>query len=286
MSKWKLKLDDDGKVVLKDNFPVYADEEGKAEDIAFDPNKLSNQVLELRSENKRRREQESTSGKRLGIFKDIEDLEAWKAEADTAIEMVQNFKDKDKLAAEKVEKLKSEMKVSFEEQENKLKEQFQTRESELNTIISQKDLNIRALMVGAKFATSPLFSGSDPKTIVPPDMAETYFGKRFRVENKEDGTPQLRAYDANGEVMYSRKNIGDFADFDEAMEIIFDQYPGRDRLIRSTGGGSGDSGGYTVTAGTPLDKLNSQLKEAQKTGNIQDSISIKNQIYEIQKQGN
>lgn len=48
-----------------------------------------------------------------------------------------------------------------------------------------------------------------------------------------------------GNPIYSRKNPGELADFDEALEIIISQYPHKDSILR----GSGASGAGATQAG-------------------------------------
>ncbi|HEJ3129468.1 TPA: hypothetical protein SL290_006283, partial [Pseudomonas aeruginosa] len=54
-------------------------------------------------------------------------------------------------------------------------------------------------------------------------------------------------YDAHGNKLYSKARPGEAADFDEALEILVDQYPYRDQILK----GSGHSGGGTPPGGKP-----------------------------------
>jgi hypothetical protein len=240
----------------------------------------------LGKENKKRREDfEAVQGK-LKLFEGVEDLEAWTAEAKKALDTVKNFDEKDWLKAEKVEKLKADMKLAYEEQERKLRDQFKQREQDYAGTIGKKEGQIRQLMVSNRFATSPYFSGPSPKTSLPPEIAETYFGQHFKVEeDKKTGELRLVAYYKNGDPIYSRTNPGDFADFDEAMSTIWEQYPGKDRLIRGKAG-SGAGGGQGGGSGEPkdeLEKLEAQYAEAQKNKNTAAMLVLKNKIYDLRK---
>ena len=53
-------------------------------------------------------------------------------------------------------------------------------------------------------------------------MVQSVFGKHLKVE---DGN--VVAYDAHGNKLYSKARPGEAADFDEALEILVDQYPYR-----------------------------------------------------------
>jgi hypothetical protein len=143
-------------------------------------------------------------------------------------------------------------------------------------------------MVSNRFATSPFFSGTNPKTTLPPEIAETYFGKHFKVEeDKTTGALNLAAYHSNGDPVYSRQNPGEVANFDEAMVAIFDQYPGKDQLIRASGGGSGaggGSGGKDDDEGQDIKALEKQYAEAQKTGDAKAMVAIKNKLFKARQE--
>lgn len=99
-----------------------------------------------------------------------------------------------------------------------------------------KDLNgkLYALNVTNKFSTSEIVK----KTILPPDIAATYFGKHFQ----EDGS----AKDSSGNVIYSKEKPGEPAGFDEALGVIIEQYPQKANILLSDnqqGGGGHNQGG-------------------------------------------
>ena len=280
---WTVKKSDDGVVVIHDNgLPVFVDDDGT--ENTFDPNQMRSKILDLNSESKKRREENKQLKDQMSLFEGVEDLATYRDQAEEAIRTVKNLKDKDLVKAGEVDKLKSEMKITFEEQEKKLKEQFSVREADLLSQVGHKDSAIRTLMVSNQFAMSPLFGGEDPKTTLPPDIAETYFGRYFEVQS-EDGKLQLIAKDDRGEPIYSRQNVGEFATFNEAIEIIFDRYPGRDKLLRSKGGGSGGAGGQGgVTQQTPIANLKAQYDQAVTEGNFTKQIALKNKLHEAMKE--
>ncbi len=94
---------------------------------------------------------------------------------------------------------------------------------------------------------------------LPYDVAASGFGKNFRLE---DG--QLVPYDKNGLKILSRKNIGEVADFDEALKIVVSQYPDKDKILKKAapaGEGSKDKGG-TNDAGQGGGKGGKTVKRA------------------------
>lgn len=285
--KWKMKKDADGAVVYQDDKPVYIDPDGK--ELALDPPQMYGKIIELGKESKGHREKADAASTTLKLFDGIDELPAWKVEADKALETVKNFNEKDWLKADKVEKLKAEMKTAYEEQETALKKSFELKTEDFKTLLIKKQGQIRKLMVSNKFATSPYFSGPEPKTNLPPEIAETYFSKNFKVEEVKDSDElTLVAYYNNGDQVFSRQNPGELAEFDEAMTAIFDAYPGKDRLLRTKGSGSG-AGGGTGGEGDGVDSddikaLETQYAEAQKAGDTKKMIAIKNKLFKLRQQ--
>ena len=284
--EWTLKKADDGSVVYDGEKPVYIDPDGK--ELALDPPQMYGKIIDLGKESKGHRERADDLGAKVKLFEGIEDLDAWKVEADKALETVTNFNEKDWLKADKVEKLKKDMKDAYEEQAGTLRKGFELKSEELQGTIEKKDVQIRKLMVSNKFATSLYFSGPEPKTNLPPEIAETYFGKNFRVEeDKETRELSLVAYYNNGDQVLSRQNPGELAEFEEAMSSIFDAYPGKERLLRTKGGGSGAGGGHGDEDGdetTDIKKMETEYAEATKAGDAKKAIAIKNRLWKARQQ--
>ena len=284
--EWTLKKDDDGGVVYDGEKPVYLDPDGK--ELSLDPPQMYMKIIDLGKESKGHRERADGLGAQVKLFEGIEDLEAWKIEADKALETLVNFNEKDWLKADKVEKLKKEMKEAYEEQAGVLKKGYELKSEELVGTIGKKDVQIRKLMVSNKFATSPYFSGTEPKTNLPPEIAETYFGKNFKVEeDKETKELSLVAYYNNGDQVLSRQNPGELAEFDEAMASIFDVYPGKERLLRAKGGGTGGRGGIGEGGDddpNDIKKMETEYAEATKAGDAKKAIGIKNRLWKARQQ--
>jgi hypothetical protein len=65
------------------------------------------------------------------------------------------------------------------------------------------------------------------------------FGQNFKIENGK-----IVATDLTGNKIFSRARPGEHADFEEALEILVDQYPHKDQILKGTGSsGSGASPG-------------------------------------------
>jgi len=283
-----LKLDADGHVVLDEGKPVYVNPDGK--DIAIDATALYVKISELGTEAKTHRTGKAALKADLekitGLFEGIEDLEEWKNLAVKNAELVANFNDKDLVDAKKVEQIKRAQNEAHEIEKANILKSFSIKESEFQDIINGKDGTIYNLMVSSRFAQSPFFTGPEPKSILPPEIAERYFGSNFKVE-KESGKLRVTGY-IGDEPIYSNLKPGELAEFEEALEAVIDVYPMKDRILRTTGGGSGASGGSGGDTKTGIEgkilKMQEQYKEAMTAGNGKLAITLKNRIFELTQQ--
>lgn len=283
----KLAVDDDGKVkVSEEGLPMFVTDkevDGKPEEVAVNVPQMYSKIIELGKENKTSRETNQAQLEVLNLFEGIDDVGEWKISADKAIEQVANFDDKDWLKADKVEKMKSSMKEAHEIETGKIKEQFNSALGEKDDVIGKKEGQIRKLMVSSSFAKHSLFSGEKPKTNLPPEIAETYFGQHFKVE-EVNGELVVRGYFTNGDIVYAVSNPGEPADFNEAMGLIFDVYPGRDKLLRASPGGSGaGGGGGAEETSDDIATLEKEHAEAIAAGAASKAISLKNKIFQLKQ---
>jgi hypothetical protein len=283
--KLVLKLDENGNVVVVNGKVIYVDEDADNKEYPLDPPSMYSKIIDLGKENKVHRDKKDELEKKLSLFDGIEDIEVWKKESDVARETVKNFSDKDLIDAKKVDEVKAEMKDAYEKKLVAKDNEIKALAQKHNDVLSEKDKNIRHLMISNKFSASPHFSGDESSiTTIPPDLAESYFGGNFKVE-VINGKPELRAYYNDIEIT-SQLNPGEPADFEEAISILIDKYPRKNSILRAPGGGSGGGGGGGGGDTTPTDaigKLKQQLVEAQKANNFTASIALKNQIAALQK---
>jgi len=288
--EWKIKTGEDGAPAIDGTKVVFIAPDGK--DLPLDPPAMYTKIAELNSENKKRREAAEGLQATVDLFEGIEDIPAWKKQADEAIETVTNFNDKDWMKAEKVEKLKADMKDSYNEKVEAQKASFNSALADKDAVIGKKDAQIHKLLVSNNFAIHPLFGGPKPKTKLTPELAEAYFSKNFKLEeNDKTGELNLVAYHDPGsfdQPIYSRERPGEVATFSEAMDQLWDAYPGKDALTAASGSGSG-SGGGAGTGDDDIDtsdlaSLRKAHAQALKDGNAKLAISLKNQIFKLQQQ--
>lgn len=220
----KLKtLEVDGKTYaeVQDGKPVYVEDDGK--EVAFDAPGTRNTISRLNAEAKSHREAKEAAEKTLKSFEGIEDPAA----AIKALETVANLDSKKLIDAGEVEKVKAEASKAF-----------QTQLDEANGKAKALEDQLYAEKIGGSFARSKIIAD---KFAIPADLVQARFGQAFKVE---DG--KTVAYDANGNKIFSAARPGELADFDEALQVLVDQYPYKDQILKgsgASGGGAGGSGG-------------------------------------------
>jgi len=285
----KIKLDDKGNAVITDQgHVVFVDEDGK--DLPVDVPGLYSKVEELNSEAAKYRKQRNELRDKYKVFEGVEDLTKFKADADKAFTTVKNLKDKELVDAGKVEQIKLETIAAKDAEINQLRSEFGTALTEKEKALQDRDSKIRDLMVGTQFRQHSYFVGSDtnpPKTILPPDIAETYFGKFFKVEQGRNGDLVVVGYDSKGNQIYSRKRPGELADFDEAVVRVVEEYPQRDSIMRGgRGGGSGSDGGTTGAAqkkgiDAEIAKVEDAYTKAMADKRGRDAVLLKGQLHNL-----
>lgn len=227
----KLKLDENGHVVVQDGKPVYVDDSGK--DVAFDAPATIATISRLNGEAKGHRERAEALETKLKPFEGITDPEA----ARKALKTVQNLDDRKLVEAGEVEKVKEEA--------------IKAVRAEFEPVVKERDKFKADLFnekIGGSFARSK-FIGE--KVNIPADMLQARFGQNFEVK---DG--KIIAKHADGREVFSKSRPGELADFEEAIEILVDQYPQKDHILKGAGGGGGRDGkSGTILKGQDLSKL-------------------------------
>ncbi len=215
----KLKLDENGNVVLVDGKPVYIHDDGK--EIPFDAAQTVATISRLNGEAKGHRERAEAAEAKLKGFDGIEDADS----ARKALDVIKNLDAKKLVDAGEVEKVRAEA--------------IKAVEDKYSPIVKERDrlqASLVAEKIGGSFARSKMIA---EKLAIPADLVQARFGDQFKLEGDN-----VVAYDKSGNKLYSRAKPGEIANFDEALEIILDQYPHRDSILKSSGAsGSGAQGG-------------------------------------------
>ena len=269
-----LKLDEQGVVVLQDGKPVFSD---NGKDIVVDVPSLFTKITDLNNESAGRRRELSTMKEKFSALNDVEDVNDFIKNATTAIETVKNMDDVKRLDAAKVEEFKAETKKAYEDKVEAQNKIWTEKVSGLEGAVNSKQDVIYDLMVKSQFASSPFFSGEDKSTNLIPEIAESYFGKHFKVEENDNGKLIVAGYKSDGTRIFSRSNPGEPAGFDESLADIIGEYPHRDAIMRGGHGGSGGNGN-SGSSGDKVSDLQKQYTAAMKDKNVSLAMVIKRKI--------
>jgi PHD/YefM family antitoxin component YafN of YafNO toxin-antitoxin module len=220
----KLKLDANGNAVLQDGKPVYVHDDGK--EVAFDAPATVATISRINGEAKSHRERAEAAEAKLKPFEGITDPVA----AIKALATVRNLDDKKLVDAGEVEKVKQEA--------------IKAVRAEFEPVVVERDKlknDLYGEKIGGSFARSKFIA---EKAAIPADMVQARFGSNFTIK---DG--RVVAKDTAGNEIYSKVNPGNLADFDEALEILIDQYPYKAQILKGSGASGGGASG-SGSAGT------------------------------------
>lgn len=223
----KLKtIDKDGVTYaeVQDGKPVYVDD-GK--DIAFDAPATIGTISRITEESKGFKQRAQTAEDGLKKFEGIDDP----AKAKAALATVANLDQSKLIEAGKVDEIKA---AAIQAVEERYKPIVEERDKLKSDLYGEK--------IGGAFSRSPLIVGDKAKFAIPADLVQARFGQHFKIE---DG--KTIATDTAGNKIYSKSRPGEYADFDEALEIIVEAYPHKASILK----GANPNGTPPLTPGKP-----------------------------------
>lgn len=231
----KLKLDDDGHVVVEDGKPVYILEDGK--EVAHDAAYTVATIQRLNNEAKGHRERAEEAENKLKAYEGIEDPD----KAREALETVANLDSGALVSAGKVKEIQDAARQAAEE---RVLLAGKAAEQRIKDITGERDglqSELHSEKVGGAFNRSKFIT---EKCSIPVDLVQHRFGNHFKVEGKD-----VVGYDSAGNKIYSRAKPGELAGFEEAIEIIIDAYPYKEQILAGTNNSGG--GSEHATGGRP-----------------------------------
>lgn len=212
---WKMSAD--GKSIeLKDGNPIWIDANGNEAQLSGDS------VARAHGDAKALRLRAEAAETALAPFKDIDPVKAKEA-----IGIVAKLDQKRLIDAGEVDRVKAEISTQYTGQITELQS-------------ANKDLQQR---IDAN-AIDGIFTNSEfvrERIAVPQDMFQASFRSHFKIK---DG--KVEAFDKSGNRVMSKKTVGDYAEPAEALEILVDQHPQKETILRAnqnSGGGGGGGGG-------------------------------------------
>ena len=226
----KLKTDENGQAIIRDGKPVY-DRDGQ--EVVLDAAELFSKIGQLNQESAGRRHKEQELSEKLKQYEAIGDV----TEALKAIETVKNLSDKKLIDAGEVEKVKAEMAKTFETSKAEFETKLKAKEKQLESFFRREAFSKSAVIKQTIFSDTPEF-------------AEKLLGDYFKGELTDDGY-KFSAH-VNGQKLMSASNPFNPASFDEALQVIINQHPRKDYILRAGSAGSGGIGsqGNGSTAGS------------------------------------
>ena len=220
----KLKLDENGHVVVQDGKPVYVHDDGK--EVAFDAPQTVATITRLNGEAKTHREAKEQFEAQVKAFEGLDPIKVKEA-----LGIVQNLDAKKLVDAGEVDKVKAEI-------TDALKKTYEPQIQQLTTERDAVQQQLHSELIGGGFARSKYIQDN---IAVPVDMVQAQFGKSFKIEEGK-----VVAYGTDGQRIYSRARPGEVADFDEALESLVGGYQYKDSILKgsqSQGGGFQGGGG-------------------------------------------
>jgi hypothetical protein len=208
------KLDAEGKIVLKDGNPVYINASGQEQTVGGDT------ISNLNKESKAHRERAEAAEAKLKPFEGI-DVEA----AKKALETVKNIDAKKLIDAGEVEKVK-----------DQIKKEFTTQLEEKDKTTQTLQQRIDNMLVDGIFSNSTFVRDN---IAVPQDMFQAAFRNNFKIE---DG--KIITYDKSGNRLMSKQRAGEYADPEEALQLLVEMHPQKETILKANpGSGTGNQGG-------------------------------------------
>lgn len=210
------KLDENNNIVLKDGDPVYVDANGVEKTVGVDT------IARLNKEAKDHREAKEDALNKLKVFEGIDPVKAREA-----LETVSKLEANKLIDTGEVDKLKAQ-----------ITQQFQTQLTEKDTAYNELRSKFDNMLIDNMFANSEFIRNN---VAVPVDMFEAKFRNNFKIENNE-----IVPYGYDGSRMMSKTRAGEYATVEEAMQILAENHPNKDVILKANpgnGSGAGTGGG-------------------------------------------
>ena len=257
----KLLFDDNGNVVVRNGRPVYVHDDGK--EIEFDAAGTAATIARLNKEAQTHREgKEAAEGTARTLGEQLKSFEGIDPEGvRKSLGRLKDIDDGRLIDSGKLDEVRGTVAKDYEGRLSAAAQTYQQKEDgHLSTLAAMKAENEKLIgtlhneVIGGSFARSGFIKD---KLTLPVDIAQATFGKHFKME---DG--QVVATDGTGNRIYSRARPGEFADFDEALGTLVENYPNRDHIMRASGAsGSGASASVGSNGGASKGMTRAQFDQ-------------------------
>jgi len=213
------KMDGDKLALDANGNPIYINSEGVESSVKGDT------IATLNNEAKNHRQRAEAAETSLNAFKGADGKLLDPQTAIKAVETVSKIDAKALIDAGEVDKVK-----------DQIKSEFTTQLTEAQRAIAERDGTISAMRIDGVFKGSEFIND---RVAMPRDFFEAAMRGHFKDENGK-----ITAYDRSGNPVMSKKNLGEHAAPDEALELLVEMHPQKDTILKAnTGSGSGNNGG-------------------------------------------
>lgn len=238
----KLKLDDKGQVVVDNGMPIYVYDDGR--EAPFDAPGAVGKIKTLADEKEKVSKAHDALAERLKPF-DGFDLDG----AKTALETVANLKAGELIKAGDVQTIKNETAKAYESQVEALKRQNEELRISGEASVAKLNKELDDLAIGHAIGTSKFVLEG---MTLPPNAVRKMWGDNFV---RKDG--KLVAV-VNGKELFSDLKPGEFAEPDEAIELLVKADPYREKYLKGTGaaGSGAHPGAPSGAAGKTMPRKN------------------------------
>ena len=229
----KLKLDSDGNAVIQDGMPVYTYEDGTEQpfDAVSTISNFENKISNLMDEKDRHFNAKKKVEDKLKEYGKIDPKTAM--DNASTVKKLKGQKLVDEHGLERYQKeWTEEITTAINEERDVERNQWQSERDDFEKKINNFETIVNKLAITDRFAHHPYFSGESPKTFYKPDHAAKIFGDRFKAEIKGSDV-KVFAVGKDGKPMLSKKNHGEPAKFDEAVEMIVQSEAEHHDMFRS-----------------------------------------------------
>jgi hypothetical protein len=214
---WKM---DGDKLALDGNGnPIYVKADGTEQSVQGDT------ISNLNAEAKTHRTAKETAETALAKYKDESGKLIDPEIAVKAVKTVAGLDAKTLIDAGEVDRVKE-----------TIRNEFTGQLTEAQRAIEERDNRINGMMVDGVFKGSEFIA---ERVAMPRDFFEAAMRSNFKVEEGK-----VAAYDRSGNRLMSKKNVGEYADPNEALELLVEMHPQKDTILKApAAGGSGNGGG-------------------------------------------
>lgn len=230
----KLKVDENGNVVLKDGEPVYIID---GAEVTFNAAAVHASLGTIRKERDEAKAENEKLTARLRRFGSTEEQ---LAEAEKKLKLAANVDDKTLADAGKLDEVIA----------NRLKTHTEASAQEkaaLEAKVNELSGKLRTVLISSKFGKTPLAQG----LYLTSDAIEAMFGPHFEVDG--DNVVAFRDPQSKKDKIYSKKDPGKLADFDEALEVVVTSHPNYKKWKKPMNVSGGDAPGGSTGGADGVD---------------------------------